>query len=114
MPRASRPRRRAVRAAAPPGSGRTARGNRRCPGGGPLPEGALARLGSLRWRAGAQGFWPDAQANWLTWAPDGNALGAVADGDVCLFDVTTGKLTKRIRPMTWPAERAAFAPDGKR
>lgn len=72
-----------------------------------LPEGALARLGSLRWRAGAQ-------VDWLTWSPDGKVLGAVADGDVCLFDVATGKLTKRIRAMSWPAERAVFAPDGKR
>jgi WD40 repeat protein len=75
--------------------------------GDPLPDGALARLGSLRWRAGAQ-------VDWLTWAPDGKVLAAVADGDVCLFDVATGKLTRRIRAMAWPAERAAFAPDGKR
>jgi WD40 repeat protein len=75
--------------------------------GDPLPQGAVARLGTLRWRAG-----PYVQS--LAYTSDGKTLVAMSQFEVCLFDAATGKLTKRIRPSKGFISRAALSPDGKR
>jgi WD40 repeat protein len=70
--------------------------------GDPLPQGALARLGTVRFRAGG---------NWtLAFAPRGNVL--VAAGDyLCLMDAASGQPLHRL-PVT-KVVTAAFSPDGK-
>jgi RNA polymerase sigma factor (sigma-70 family) len=84
--------------------------------GDPLPPGAVARLGTLRFRVDAY------EVNHLTFSPDGKTL-AVAPWNFwsprgpCLFDVTTGKQTSVIPP---PSQNTAslgsslYTADGKR
>src|SRR5262249_35857848 len=54
--------------------------------GDPLPEDAVVRLGTLRWRAGSE-------LDWLAYALDGKTLVAGSISKVCVFDAVTGKLT---------------------
>jgi hypothetical protein len=58
--------------------------------GDPLPDGALARLGTLRWRAAGE-------VEALAYSPDGKTIVAASREGVCLFN-TDGKLTKLLRP----------------
>jgi RNA polymerase sigma factor (sigma-70 family) len=56
----------------------------------PLPPGALARLGDVRWRHGAM-------ATFVAFTPDGKHLvSAGADGCARLWDMATGKEVRRI------------------
>jgi RNA polymerase sigma factor (sigma-70 family) len=75
--------------------------------GDALPDGALARLGTLRWRAGSE-------LDSLAYAPDGKTLAAVSRSEVCLFDTATGERLKQFRPPNTFIGRVAFSPDGKR
>jgi RNA polymerase sigma factor (sigma-70 family) len=75
--------------------------------GDPLPDGALVRLGTLRWRAGSE-------VNALAYSPDGKTLAATSRSGVCLFDTATGKATMHLRSSDPMFGRIAFAPDGKR
>ena len=75
--------------------------------GDPLPQGAMARLGTLRWRA-------DGEVRMLAYSPDGKTVAAVAGGGVYLFDASTGRVMRRIRPSEGNIVRIAFSPDGKR
>jgi WD40 repeat protein len=60
--------------------------------GDPLPEGALARLGSSRWR-------PGSAATYLAFMPDGKSLlKAGEDASIVLLDVATGKEVRRFEP----------------
>jgi RNA polymerase sigma factor (sigma-70 family) len=73
--------------------------------GDPLPPGAIARLGTIRFR----------HENWLhhiALSPDGQTLAAVAGQSVAFWDISTGRLTRR---LTFERDMhcLAFAPDGK-
>src|SRR5262249_43060980 len=77
--------------------------------GDPLPEMALARLSTVRWRQhlrSGSGFTA------VAFSPDGKLLASTGDVGLSLWDVATGK------PVGWPRtetgiKAAAFAPDGK-
>ena len=77
--------------------------------GDPLPDGAVARLGTVRWRQPLRDGSGFARA---TFSPDGKVLASTGDAGLCLWDVGTGK------QMSWAPEgrrvrAAAFTPDGK-
>jgi WD40 repeat protein len=74
--------------------------------GDPLPPGALARIGTLRFRhAGA--------VISASYAPDGKSIaGGGRDGTVLIWDVQTGKQLLRIGPSAAGAAAADEAPDG--
>jgi RNA polymerase sigma factor (sigma-70 family) len=78
--------------------------------GDPLPPGAIARLGTLRFRNGK-----DIQA--LAWAPDGKAVFSVGSGaSIVVHDASTGKKVRSFGADTNDAsvpDIVAFAPDGK-
>jgi RNA polymerase sigma factor (sigma-70 family) len=78
--------------------------------GDPLPPGAIARIGSLRWRH-------EGEASYLAFSADGKMLAATnQDGTVRLFDTASGKLLYRIRRETAGLPSGfgplAFSPDG--
>jgi RNA polymerase sigma factor (sigma-70 family) len=75
--------------------------------GDPLPEGAITRLGTVRWR---HGFF----AGGLTYSPDGKMIAAVGAGRaVTLWDAATGKEIHRFPNLSEQPSCAAFSPDGK-
>ncbi len=74
--------------------------------GDPLPEGAVARLGTVRWRAGGE-------INELTFAPDGKTLVAGSRAGLFRFDLE-GRPIQHICPDNTQFERIAVSPDGKR
>jgi WD40 repeat protein len=74
--------------------------------GDPLPEGALARLGTVRLRQSGGG---------VVFSPDGKTLVSGGAGGLYVWDVTTGKELGWYRPRLDgpPHEALAFSPDGK-
>jgi WD40 repeat protein len=83
--------------------------------GDPLPMGAVARLGTLRFRA-------PGEIVALAFAPDNKTLAVSAHGGLFLFDAASGKRIKRFPTVTDDSERGTratenlllFSPDGKR
>ncbi|AWM38225.1 ECF RNA polymerase sigma factor SigE [Gemmata obscuriglobus] len=77
--------------------------------GDPLPVGAVARLGSARWRH-------EGEAESLAFAPDGKTLAVLSlnDHSISLFETTTGKTVHRIAfpDGTFDPSVVAFSPDG--
>jgi WD40 repeat protein len=80
--------------------------------GDPLPEGALLRLGTLRWRAVGE-------VETLAVSPDGTTVAAASREGVSLFG-PDGRVTQQIRPrdpsnfVSLSLSASAFSPDGKR
>jgi WD40 repeat protein len=81
--------------------------------GDPLPEGALLRLGTVRWRAGACIYA-------AALSPDDKLVATACESGITFFDVQTGKprhLRESLVPIRYDADpigsRLAFSPDGK-
>ncbi|HEY7329331.1 MAG TPA: sigma-70 family RNA polymerase sigma factor [Gemmataceae bacterium] len=74
--------------------------------GDPLPEGAIARLGTVRWRHGLY-------VHNLAYSADGKKIAAVGLGRaITLWDADTGKEVCRFPDHAY-SDAAAFSPDGK-
>src|SRR5262245_623498 len=73
--------------------------------GDPLPAGAIARLGTVRFR-------PPAGAHWLAFSPGDKTL-LTAGGRLSAWDVATGKEVRRFRFGGWGGCCSALAPNGK-
>ena len=74
--------------------------------GDPLPEGATARLGTVRWRNAA---------GWtcVTFAPDGKVLACGSnDHTIRLLDADTGKELRVLRGHTKPVAKLSFHAGG--
>jgi WD40 repeat protein len=75
--------------------------------GDPLPDGVIARLGTLRFRTGTS-------VTGTVFSPDGQILAAVSDRyghPIYLFDAATGRVVRRIRAEA--RDGLAFTPDGR-
>jgi RNA polymerase sigma factor (sigma-70 family) len=74
--------------------------------GDPLPEGAIARLGNLRWRGAGE-------IEALAFSPDGKTVASGSNQGICLFDAD-GKLIRHIKPFSSFYRRLAFSQDGRK
>jgi WD40 repeat protein len=77
--------------------------------GEPLPPGALARLGTLKWQQ-------KTGVTAVAFAPDGKTLAAgsgPADGSIYLRDTATGRVLRRLQGHTREVHSLAYSPDGK-
>jgi WD40 repeat protein len=80
--------------------------------GDPLPEGAVARLGSLRYRLAGSSSYS------VALSPDGKmlAVGASAGltgSSITLFEANTGRVLRRLPGHAHVVRGLAFSPDGK-
>lgn len=80
------------------------------PNGDPLPPGAVARLGSVR-------FGHDANVVFAAFLPDGKRVVSVSqDGVLCAWEFPSGKQLQRVEMLTGSAAlmtNATLSPDGK-
>src|SRR5262249_49602063 len=74
--------------------------------GDPLPAGAVARLGTVRWRT-------DGEIEALTFAPDGKTVIAGTRSGIYLFD-QGGRPSKHIQTLHVRFHPFSFSPDGRR
>jgi WD40 repeat protein len=73
--------------------------------GDPLPDGAIARLGTIRLRHSEH-------IDELIFAPKGNFLASISSGATRLWDTRTGKLLRQLPEPVRP-ECLVFSPDGQ-
>lgn len=75
--------------------------------GDPLPDGAVARLGTVRFRMSGLVYA-------CCWSPDGKTLAASSvDKSVVFFDAATGKRLRQLQGNSSAATSLAYAPDGR-
>src|SRR5207302_1339955 len=75
--------------------------------GDPLPAGALARMGTARWRHGGA-------VTSLAFAPGGKVVATAGrDGTACLWDAASGRDLRRLRGHRGEVLAVAFGPGGK-
>jgi RNA polymerase sigma factor (sigma-70 family) len=74
--------------------------------GDPLPPGALARMGTGRFRHGGY-------IDRVAYAPDGKSVISTGFDDVCVWDASTGKEIRHLQGFTARGAAFALAPDGK-
>lgn len=70
-----------------------------------LPPGAIARIGSIRWRHGGMSA--------LAVAPDGKTVASAGAGFICLWEADTGKYLRDFPNRDAETRDLVFAPDGK-
>jgi WD40 repeat protein len=76
--------------------------------GDPLPDGAVARLGSLR----LAHPW---DCRHVAFSPDGKLLASGSDeGEIGLWEMPTGRPVHLLSGHAWSTNALAFSPDGKR
>src|SRR5262245_51731738 len=73
--------------------------------GDPLPEGAIARIGTVRWR--------HVGALFVAYAPDGKTLVSVARRSLRVWDVSTGRMVREVLTGQETALCAALSRDGR-
>jgi RNA polymerase sigma factor (sigma-70 family) len=74
--------------------------------GDPLPPGALARMGTTRFRHGSH-------INRLAYAPDRKTLFSIDFEEICAWDTANGKEIRHLHGFTARGSAFALAPDGK-
>jgi len=74
--------------------------------GDPLPPGALARVGTLRWGHGFDVFC-------VVFSRDGKTLASTDSHSIYLWEIATGKKLQNFREKQAGISSLAFSPDGK-
>ncbi len=75
--------------------------------GDPLPEGAVARLGTVRFRMSGLVYA-------CAWSPDGKTLAASSvDKSIAFFDAATGRRLRQFQGNSSAATSLAYAPDSR-
>jgi WD40 repeat protein len=74
--------------------------------GDPLPDGAVARLGTVRFRYGTR-------INALAFGPDGKTLASLSTSETIIWETATGKPIRRLPGTAYDGWSLDYSPDGK-
>jgi WD40 repeat protein len=80
--------------------------------GDPLPSGAVARLGTTRFRPGGERWYAENNSFALARSPDGKILATGEGGNVCFWEAATGKALRSVS-LGRSVVAVVFSPDGK-